>query len=123
VNINIPVFNGFLFNARAKSADLDTEVKRKRLQDLQNNIARDVRNTWLDTERAYERLSVTQQLREQAQLALELSQARYKLGLATIVELSQAELQKTEADIDDTDARYQYSVSEIFLAYQMGITR
>jgi outer membrane protein len=123
VNINIPVFNGFLFNARAKSADLDTEVKRKRLQDLQNNIARDVRNTWLDTEKAYERLSVTQQLREQAQLALELSQARYKLGLATIVELSQAELQKTEADIDDTDARYQYAVSQILLAYQMGITR
>ena len=26
VNINIPVFNGFLFNARAKSADLDTEL-------------------------------------------------------------------------------------------------
>ena len=123
VNINIPVFNGFLFNARAKSADLDTEVKRKRLQDLQNNIARDVRNTWLDTEKAYERLSVTQQLREQAQLALELSQARYKLGLATIVELSQAELQKTEADIADTDARYQYAVSQILLAYQMGITR
>lgn len=123
VNINIPVFNGFLFNARAKSADVDTEVKRKRLQDLQNNIARDVRNTWLDTEKTYERLSVTQQLREQAQLALELSQARYKLGLATIVELSQAELQKTEADIDDTDARYQYAVSQIFLAYQMGITR
>ena len=123
VNINIPVFNGFLFNARAKSADLDTEVKRKRLQDLQNNIARDVRNTWLDTEKAYERLSVTQQLREQAQLALELSQERYKLGLAAIVELSQAELQKTEADIDDTDARYQYAVSQILLAYQMGITR
>jgi len=123
VNINVPVFNGFLFNARKKSADLDTEVKRKRLQDLQNNIARDVRNTWLDSAKAYERLSVTQQLREQAQLALELSQARYKLGLATIVELSQAELQKTEADIDDTDAGYQYAVSQIFLAYQMGLTR
>lgn len=123
VNINIPVFNGFLFNARGKSADLDTEVKRKKLQDLQNNIARDVRNSWLDTEKAYERLSVTQQLREQAALALELSQARYKLGLGTIVELSQAELQKTEADIEDTDAHYQYVVSQILLAYQMGLTR
>lgn len=123
VNINIPVFNGFLFNARGKSADLDTEVKHKKLQDLQNNIARDVRNSWLDTEKAYERLSVTQQLREQAALALELSQARYKLGLGTIVELSQAELQKTEADIEDTDAHYQYVVSQILLAYQMGLTR
>ncbi len=123
VNINIPVFNGFLFNARAKSADLATEVKRGKLQDLQNRIARDVRNGWLDTQKAYERLSVTQQLREQADLALELSQARYKLGLGTIVELSQAELQKTEADIEDTDAHYQYVVSQILLAYQMGLTR
>src|SRR5208283_4110360 len=118
VNINIPVFNGFLFNARAKSADLATEVQRKSLQGLQNNVARDVRNAWLDTEKSFERLSVTQQLREQAELALELSQARYKLGLATIVELSQAELQKTEADIEDTDAHYQYAVTQIVLAYQ-----
>ena len=34
----MPVFNGFLFNARAKSADLATDVKRNQLQDLQNNI-------------------------------------------------------------------------------------
>jgi outer membrane protein len=123
VNVSIPLFNGFLFNARAKSADLDTDIKRKKLQDLQNNIARDVRNSWLDTERAFERLSVTQQLREQANLALELSQARYKLGLGTIVELSQAELQKTESDIEDTDAHYQYLVTQLVLAYQMGLSR
>jgi outer membrane protein len=123
VNINIPVFNGFLFNARAKSADLDTQVKQQRLLDLKNSVARDVRNSWLDTKQAYERLSVTQQLREQANLALELSQARYKLGLGSIVELSQAELQKTEADLQDTDAHYQYVVTQIFLAYQMGLPR
>jgi len=52
VNINIPVFNGFLFNARAKSADLETEMKRKKLQDMEDNLARDVRNTWLDTQKA-----------------------------------------------------------------------
>jgi outer membrane protein len=123
VNINIPVFNGFLFNARAKSADLVTDVQRKKLQDLQNNVARDVRNSWLDTEKAYERLSVTQQLREQAALALELAQARYKLGLGTIVEFSQAELQKTDAELQDTDAHYQYLLTQIVLAYEMGQTR
>ncbi len=123
VNINIPVFNGFLFNARAKSADLETQAQQQRLQDLQNNIARDVRNAWLDTQKAYERLSLTQQLREQANLALELAQARYKLGLGSIVEFSQANLQKTEADLEDTDAHYQYLVTQIMLAYQMGVTR
>jgi outer membrane protein len=123
VNINIPVFNGFLFNARAKSADLETEMKRKKLQDMEDNLARDVRNSWLDTQKAYARLTVTQQLLEQANLALELAQARYKLGLSSIVEFSQAELQKTDADLQDTDAKYQYKLTQIMLAYQMGERR
>ena len=66
ININVPVFSGFLFDARAKTADLQTEISRQRLAELKNNIARDVRNSWQDTNRAYERLSVTRELREQA---------------------------------------------------------
>jgi outer membrane protein len=120
VNINIPVFNGFLYNARAKTADLQTEVARQKLADLRNNIARDVRISWQDTNRAYERLSVTQQLREQANLALDLAQQRYNLGLGSIVEFSQAELGKTEADIADTDAKFQYRLTQIVLAYTIA---
>jgi outer membrane protein len=120
VNINIPVFNGFLFSARAQSADLQTSVDRQRLVDLENNVARDVRDAWHDSERAFERLGVTGQLRAQANLALDLAQSRYNLGLSSIVEFSQAELQKTEADISDTDARYQYRLTQIVLAYTMG---
>ena len=120
LNINIPIFNGFLFSARAKAADLQADVNRQRLAGLRNNIARDVRTSWQDTNRAYERLSVTQQLREQAGLALDLAQSRYNLGLGSIVEFSQAELQKTEADIADTDARYQYRLTQIVLAYTIS---
>jgi outer membrane protein len=123
VNVNIPVFNGFLFNARAKAADLQTEVNRQKLADLRNNIARDVRNSWQESNRAFERLSVTQQLREQANLAQSLAQSRYDLGLGSIVEFSQAELQKTEADIADTDAKYQYRLSQILLAYVTAALR
>ena len=120
VNINIPLFNGFLYNARAKAADLQTEVQRQSLLDTRNNIARDVRNAWQDSRRAFERLSVTQQLREQANLSLSLAQARYNLGLGSIVEFTQAELQKTEADIDDTDAKYQYRLTQLVLAFTIS---
>jgi len=120
VNINLPLFNGFMFDARAKAADLQTEANRQRLSDLRNNIARDVRNAWLDTNRAYERLSVTRQLREQANLAFDLAQSRYNLGLSSIVEFSQAALQKTEADIEGTDAQYQYRLTQIVLAFTMA---
>jgi outer membrane protein len=120
VNVNIPVFNGFLYNARAKAADLQAEVNRQRLTDLRNTISRDVRISWQDTNRAFERMSVTQQLRQQASLALDLAQARYNLGLGSIVEFTQAELQKTEADIADTDATYQYRLTQMVLAFTMA---
>jgi outer membrane protein len=55
-----------------------------------------VRTSWLNANAAYEKLSVTQQLAAQAQLALDLAQTRYNLGLSSIVELSQAELQQTQ---------------------------
>jgi len=34
--------------------------------------------------------------------------------------LTQAELQKTEADIADTDARYQYRLTQLVLAYTVA---
>jgi outer membrane protein len=120
VNINIPVFNGFLYSARAKVADLQTEAARQKLMDLRNNVARDVRISWQDANQAFARLTVTQQLRQQANLALDLAQRRYNLGLSSIVEFSQAGLGKTEADITDTDARYRYRLSQIVLAYTVG---
>jgi outer membrane protein len=123
VNISIPIFNGFLYNARAKVADLQTEAARQKLMDLRNNVARDVRISWQDANQAFARLTVTQQLREQANLALDLAQQRYNLGLSSIVEFSQAELGKTEADITDTDARYRYRLSQIVLAYTIGAPR
>ncbi len=120
VNVNIPVFNGFLYNARGRTADLQTEVNRQQLLDTRNYIARDVRIAWQNSNQAYERLTVTQQLLEQATLALNLAQARYNLGLGSIVEFTQAELQKTEADIADTDAKYQYRLTQIVLAFSMA---
>jgi outer membrane protein len=109
-----------IFDARAKAADLQTEMARQRLIGLRNAIARDVRNSWQDTNRAYERLSVTKQFREQAGLAFDLAQSRYNLGLSSIVEFTQAELQKTEADIAGTDAEYQYRLTQIVLAYSIS---
>ena len=123
VNINVPVFNGWLYDARAKTADLQTEMNRQRLMDSKNKIARDVRNAWQDSNSAYERLSVTQQLREQASLSLDLAQARYNLGLGSIVEFTQAELQETEAEISDTDARYQYLLAQMVLAFAAGVAK
>jgi outer membrane protein len=120
VNVEIPVFNGFLYSARAKTAALQADAARDRLRDLRNTVSRDVRTSWLTANADYERLSVTQQMLQQANLALELAQARYKLGLSSIVELSQAELQQTQAAISNTEAGYDYRLALNVLDYQRG---
>ena len=118
VNVDIPVFNGFLFNARSKEAALRAQATQERLRDIKDRIARDVRTSWLNAKTAYDRLAVTQQLLEQANLALNLAQARYKLGLGSIVELSQAQLQQTQAQISNVGAGYDYRLALAVLQYQ-----
>jgi outer membrane protein len=44
----------------------------------------------------------------QAALALDLAQGRYTLGLSSIVELTHAQLNLTEAEIEILNAKYDY---------------
>jgi outer membrane protein len=117
-NIDIPIFNGFLYTARAREANLRAQATQERLRDMRNLISRDVRTSWLNANTAYQRLAVTQQLLDQANLALSLAQSRYNLGLGSIVELSQAQLQQTQAQISYAQAGYDYRLSLAVLTYE-----
>ena len=118
VNVEIPVFNGFLYSAKSREADLRAQAVRQRLIDLRNRISRDVRTSWLAASTAFDRVNVSEQLLAQANLALDLAQTRYKLGLSSIVELSQAQLQQTQAEIGNAQAGYEYRLSLAVLRYQ-----
>src|SRR5271169_520240 len=118
VNVEIPLFNGFLYSARSREASLRAQAAHDRLLDLRNRISRDVRASWLNANTAYERVSVTQQLSDQANLALDLAQTRYSLGLSSIVELSQAQLQQTQAQISNAQAAYDYRLALAVLQYE-----
>lgn len=122
VNMNIPVFNGFLYSAQAKEATLKAQAASERSRELRDQIVRDVRTSWLAANTAYQRVSVTAELLKQANMALGLAQTRYQLGLSSIVELSQAQFQQTDAAIGNTNAQYQYRLALATLNYQTGAT-
>lgn len=121
-NISIPVFNGFLYTSEAKEAKYRAQAASENARDLRDRIVRDVRTSWLQANNSWQRMSVTAQLVQQANLAFNLAQTRYKLGLSSIVELSQAQLQQTSAQIEDTSARYQYRLALSTLNYETGTT-
>jgi outer membrane protein len=120
VNVSVPLTNGGLFSARHAEATLRARVEAERVRDLENRVSRDVRVALLDAQSGYQRLDLTNQLLEQAAQSQELAEARYNLGLSSIVELTQAQLNKTRAEIEQASARYDYQARIAALQYQIG---
>ena len=83
----------------------------------------EVRIAWLDAKTSYQRLDLTRELLNQAAQALDLAQSRYDLGLSSIVELSQAQLNKTSAEISNVSARYDCQIQTAMLSFQTGRLR
>jgi outer membrane protein len=123
VNVNMPLFNGNLFAAREAEAIARAGAQELRVRDLENLIRRDVQMAWLNARTAFERLDLTDQLLDQARQTEDLAQQRYTLGLGSIVELNQAQLNQTQAELDAASARYDYQVQVATLAYATGARR
>jgi outer membrane protein len=123
VNMNIPVLNGGLFKARHQEAESHAAAAGKDVQDLSVQIARDVRIGWLDANDAFRRLDVTARMVAEATEALRLAQARYDNALGSIVELNQAQLNQTSAEIAAASAKYEYLSRRAALNYTVGVLR
>ena len=121
VNMNIPIFNGFLYAAEASEAKYRAKAATENTRDLRDQVVRDVRTAWLAANTSFQRVSVAAELVKQADLSLNLAQGRYNLGLGSIVELSQAQLQQTDAAIGYVNAQYQYRLALSTLNFEIGV--
>ena len=98
----------------AKAATIENLV------DARNTISRDVRVAWLNANTARERIGVTTELVHTAVEEQRLADARYRLGTSSIVELIQAQLNYTEAELQDTSAKYDYQSGRALLNFATG---
>jgi outer membrane protein len=118
VNVNIPIFNGGLYKARTTEAQLRARAVLQNINDLENRVKRDVRVAYLGAVTALDKVGLTAQLLKQAELALSLAQSRYELGLGSMVELSQSQLNLTSAQIANTAAGYDYQTQRSIVDFQ-----
>jgi outer membrane protein len=123
LKVQIPVFNGNLFTARAKEAHYRALEADQKVRDQEETVARDVRTAWANAITAYQSVDVTARLLREAALALNLAQGRYDQGLANIVELTQAQLNLTEAEIENLSAKYEYQSRNAVLQHEIGALR
>jgi outer membrane protein len=123
INLTLPLYEGGLNAGLRREAQLRAKAADETVRDQEDNIVRDVQVTSLNLDYAWQRLGLTEQLLRNANEALELSQARFKNGISSIIELSQAELNQTSAQIAAAAARYQYQIQRSALDFQLGRLR
>jgi len=120
LELSMPLFAGGFYTARQHEAELKAQSENELVRALEDNIVRDVHLAWLNVNNALEQLQTTQELVRNAADAYDLAEARYKIGSSSIVELSQAQLSLTSAQIANTNARYDVLIQQANLDYQTG---
>ena len=123
VVVSVPLFAGGYYSARQRAAELEAQANEASLRDLENNVIRDVRVTWLNAQNAFDRYRITGELLDNARQSYDLAQARYKAGISSIVEFNQAELNLISAQIAYANTQYEYLVQRSALSYQTGSLR
>jgi outer membrane protein len=120
VNVTAPLFTGGDLEAHAQEAKLLSSVAVQNLIDAQNTISRDVNIAWQDAQTAKQRLDVTAELIKTAAQEEKLASARYRLGTSSIVEFLQAQLNATQARLQDASARYDFQSGRALLNFTIG---
>ncbi|WP_235011555.1 TolC family protein [Bryocella elongata] len=120
-NLSIPVFNGGLFAARRRAAELEAGARVEDEQQVSLVVNEQVHDAWLHADAAYRTLDVTARLVAQSREALRLAQDRYDAGLGSVVELNEAQLNETSAEISAASAVDTYLTRRAELDFAAGL--
>jgi outer membrane protein len=120
VNVSIPLFNGKRFSSRQAEADARARAASEQLDALAIDVQQQIVSSWFQADTAWRQIELTQKLFDQSAEALRLAQTRYDLGLSSIVELNQAQLARTTAEIGLATARYEYEIARAILEFRIG---
>jgi outer membrane protein len=120
-NLSIPIFNGGAYRSRQAEAQLEAAARARDVDELRLEVSEQVRDDWYRANEAYRSLDVTERLVAQSKEALRLAQDRYDAGLGSIVELNEAQLNETSAEITAADATYTYLSRRAELDFAAGL--
>ncbi len=118
--VSIPVFDGGGRRADVKAAQADLEANRLRLAQLQKDVAADVETSFVEIGGQVERLANARVLVEQARVNLENASEKYRLGLGTVLDVTNAQTLLFNAQTSLTGAVYDYELARANLDRSVG---
>jgi outer membrane protein len=119
--VSVPIFTGFLIENRVAEARQQKYKAEQRKVDLANRIALEVTEAYLTLQTARQQITVEEKEVESARSALTLAKERYRLGLASIVDVTTATTVLLLSEVRLSEARYAVQVGIAAVAFATGI--
>ncbi len=120
LGVQVPLFDRFNTGNATRRAEIQADNERLNLENLQQDVALQVRRAHLDFNAAREQLTVAEAQVRAAELALQASQERYTAGASTLVELTQARATQVQAASALVTARYNLQFQRTLMDYYTG---
>jgi outer membrane protein len=121
-SLNFPIFSGFLTQQQVAEARANLLRTKANGDVLKQTVLAEVSQAYLNLESTKERLRVTSVTVTQAQERLALVEGRYRAGLGTAVEVTDAEVALVNAQVNDVVAMSTYQAAKAQLERAMGTT-
>jgi len=119
-SLKVPIWQGGRAAGDLQQADAVLDQRRAEVVDLRGRIESDIRNSYLDLEAAASQLELAKSNQQLAKETLRLTREKFEVGVATSVEVSQAENDVAGADLDYITSLFAHNLAKLSLAREMG---
>ncbi len=121
VGVSLPIFDRGATSIALQRAQVQLENETLALRDRTQAVALEVRRAYLDYQSAQEQLVAAEAQQRAAALALEATSARYRVGLATFVEVTLARASLVQGQSAVVNARSSLVFQQALMSYYTGV--
>lgn len=120
ITLNIPLYSGGRTKQQVKLQEHLVQQQQLALESLNANYKKDIAQAMTDIQTNIERIGNTQSQIDQAKYAQQLAAIRFKNGVGTNLELTNASTNVQRAEFSKLQYQYQLCISKLELARLMG---
>ena len=118
--LNVPIFDGLATRAAVKQAESGLKQTQLGKQQVTDAIELEVRSAYLNLLEAKTLIDVQRETVEQAQESVRIANLRYENGMITSVELTDAQLALSQAEVNRLQSLHDYAVGLARLEKAIG---
>ncbi|NOZ03267.1 MAG: TolC family protein [FCB group bacterium] len=121
LSLNLPLFNGFGSKARLDQAKAEYQKSVYTLQDVKENLLVELSNLYLSMKEARKRINAGEKNVEQAKKGVEIARQLYSKGMATQLEVMDANNARNQAELGLAQAYFEFHSALAALSRAVGV--